>query len=289
MRGSRATRYHGVVDPVGVRDHSGSRKGVAGDSEEAIEIGEEQLESSKPDSPPHHKIGRDRKVVSKLPLKPGVDLKRIRRSRGVRVINSVQELRARHSLEDIDASNRQIHSIADDRRRKLAPDTRQEVQHIGQPEIGRRAETEESSSSLGVGNGRARQRLKTVTRRTVDDPLVEIKEADVRRDVVKRNAGAHDRLLLLTRGPDKPERRIEILVVLWNLAEIVSKQGLEVLREIDVVVEDIILERPAQTVVHRQARTDLPRVLAVEANVIVSQNVVEPERSRLSGIADSYA
>src|SRR5262250_541441 len=99
--------------------------------------------------------------------------------------------------------------------------------------------------------------------------------------MVQGRARANNRLLLLTQSPNKTKGRIEILILILRRAEFISQQRLQVLWQIEVVVEDVGLERPTQSVIEGESRTKLPAILNVKADEIVGKDVVEPERRRL--------
>src|SRR5262245_59334603 len=104
---------------------------------------------------------------------------------------------------------------------------------------------------------------------------------------MQRGARADNRLLLLTERPGKTKGRIEILIPILRAAEFVSQQRFQVLGQINVVIEDVCLERPTQSVIERESWTKLPTVLNVKADEVVGQDLVVPVGRRLARTADS--
>src|SRR5215510_4253163 len=105
---------------------------------------------------------------------------------------------------------------------------------------------------------------------------------------MQRGARADNRLLLLTERPGKTKGRIEILILVLRAAEFVSQQRLQVLGQINVVIEDVCLERPTQSVIECESWTNLPTVLNVKADEVVGQDFVVPVGRRLARTADSH-
>src|SRR5262245_36487596 len=107
--------------------------------------------------------------------------------------------------------------------------------------------------------------------------------------MVKRCAGSDDGLLIFAKRPGESQCRIEILALGLGPFQIRTNQRRQVSRKIrQVRVEDLALPRPAETVVERKALGHLPRILCVEANVVVCKDLLVTVRRRLTRIAESY-
>src|SRR6185295_8488910 len=147
--------------------------------------------------------------------------------------------------------------------------SRQEVAHITHCEVGGHGEVQQlAGRAFRILKACPRKRLQSVTGRTEEYSLVEIEEANVWRDVVERCARPDDCLLVFADCPRKAEGRFKIVVVVRDLAEIIPDNRPQVLWKVEVVIEGVALERPAQSVVERKSLEDLPGVLAIETNCV---------------------
>src|SRR5262249_49220189 len=104
-------------------------------------------------------------------------------------VNGVQELPAGGRLGDVNTPDREVRPIERVARNKLIRKERQIIDHILRGEVSWNGEAQQRRltrlTGLRIRQPRAGERSQSVTRRTEEDPLVELEEADIRRGMVQ--------------------------------------------------------------------------------------------------------
>src|SRR5262245_26205010 len=221
----------------------------------------------------HDEVRRHHHIPHDLALHSRRVLDRVGSARAV-----VENLAAR--LEDLDVADGEVFRRRIIRRFR-GLDRREQIDYLlpGQRAAGRRRSRRELLQELWlprlaeqrIRNRRAGNQHPAIAPGPDQPPLLNASEAEVGIVVEHRPSADHGLLLLAERPGEADGRREEFVLVGRRFqAAPGTEQRAQIFRLRQIVVADVVLEGPGETVIESEARLDLPGVLEVEAVTVVA-------------------